>query len=440
MAIKSAFISIEDCIKSFMGSTYAQDISGYQRCMMWMMEFNDEMNYDVFKNFKGKFLDVDSATQTAKLPDDYVQYVSMGLVTSNNEFVPLVYNPAIVINPEIPTCDTPNDHCDCGCNEEVCYAFGESNVVTTFTDIVLNGTTYQDSVSICAQNNGDVIRKTCVHTISNPQKKCNYEITFLNVDGNPLIPLNLVWSNFNFIRNGVSYFVGDIPDKATLIAVMTANGFTEDGLTLEWNITQTTDQWTSATYYDSNNLFTTALFDQSGCATPTPIVEEVCYEEKICEMTVLPCGCVVPNDTSIDVLCGANSFMFGRAYTSRYRNNKNFGQTFKQPNGYFGEFKIDINAGIIKFNCDYQWDTVYMEYYSANLVDSKDYLIPRQARACAVAYMYFRSLQMKTNADKWEKQIASKTYYNEKRLLKQRLNPLNLDTFFQSIRYLPISP
>lgn len=430
MAIKSGFITIESCIKSYLGDTYASNIEMFQRCMSWMLRFNNELGFDVIKKLKRKFLSVDSSTQTAILPDDFVQYTQIGLRTNNNEFVPLVQNDSIIVDYEVPECDKLSDHCDCGCDSEICYAFGESNAVTTYTSVVINGNTYQDSVTICTAENGDVTQRTCVHTVTNAVQTCTYAFPNDAITDSP-------FTDVTIRKNGIDIFVWDIANNTAWIALWVANGFTSGGgfYTKE----TTTDVWSYVTYIDVNGDTQTIEITQSSCTTPTPTVEELCYEEKICEVEVLPCGCVVPDDTAINVLCNCGQ-AFAFAVTSRARNNKNFGLSLIPSNGFFGEYKIDLNLGVIKFNSDFQYDTVFVEYYSSGEADSKDYLIPIQAEECAVAYMYFKSLQRKANADKWEKQMAQKTYYNEKRLLKQRLNPLNLDTFLSTQRVLPIRP
>lgn len=429
-APKSAFMKLQDGIKSFLGDTYANDISMYQHAMAWAIRFCNEMNFDVFKNLKRVFIGVDSDTQTAKLPDDFVQFTKLGLVTANDEFVPLAFNPSLVINPVTPNCDLVSEHCDCGCTDETCYAFGESNVVTTFTDVVINGVTYQNSESVCTQSNGDVVKRTCINTITNPQQTCTYTFT-IDYTG-----LSYPLTNCYFVKNNVNSNVGDIASQAEFIAVFQANGFFVANPIL--SISNSTDVWDTFHYTENDGTVATAEAVQSACATPTPEVEEICYEEKICEVEVLPCGCIVPTDTAISVI--NNCCPFFCAVTMRQRKNKDFGQYLAQPKGFFGEFNIDVYEGVVKLNNEYQYDTIFLEYYSANEVDSKEYEIPVQAEEALVAYLYWKSLQRKRNADKWEKQMAAKTYYNEKRLLKQRLNPLRLQELMEVRRTLPVRP
>lgn len=730
---RSAFITVEDCIKSYMGDTYANDISMYQHCMAWMIRFGNEIEYSVAAKFKRKFLPVDNSTQTALLPDDFVQYTQIGLRTQNNEFVPLILNTSLIVDYTEPDCDLIDEHCSCGCEDENCYAFGESNAVTTFTDVVINGTTYQDSVTVCAQESGDVIKRTCVHTVTNAAPSCSYSFDNDTITNSP-------FTDVTIRKNGIDIFVGDIENNTAWIALWVANGFVSaDGL---FTKALTTDVWSYVTYIDVNgdtqlveitqadcqgiydqicNLDATAtqqtlfygatiqyavnglltfplngvnfaysgvggsygtneqfaninavmqwlnslgqrgvytstghivyftyvstpgsekiiatcctdtnnfcgtllfgltpvtpsgsytatayqfetsgftyplstasitiagvthttstmmnnltellawlnslgasgtftnsgtsiilkrfpvsfynfsgsqaLFSQYntltrvngivynsgdcvfgtadwitamtglgfglfahdvnqpgtvtvnynsansnvyqsetgnffpdvggtpfsfsfsqytengiygivttlsvvGCFTVTPTVEELCYEEKICEVEVAECGCVTLTDTSLQVICNCSP-AFALAVTSRIRNNKNFGQSLIPSNGFFGEFKVDTELGVIKLNDDFQYDTIFLEYYSANLINSKLSLLPVQAEEAAISWMYWKSIQRKQNASQTEKREAKKEYYNQKRLLKQLLNPLNLDTFLSTQRVLPIRP
>lgn len=425
------FITIEDCIKSALTDLHETNSVLHERAMSWALRGVNELKFSVLKDLKRVFLEVDSATKSALLPNDFVQYTKVGLRTDSNEFVPLAFNPSIIINPTIPVC-----HCDeCGCTDEVCYALGESNLTTTTETVTINGNDYDKTITICTKENGDIIKKTCQPTVNNPKKLCDYQIVFENQEGNPLIPLNMAWSDFKFYRNGIEYYVGDVPDKATLIAIMTANGFTEDGLTLEWNIEQTNNQWTSATYYDSNHLFTTATFVATSCTTPTPEIETVCYEEFICHAEVEECGCVTLTDTQIDMI--ANCCSFFCAATERQRKNKDFGQSLAQPKGYFGEFNLNAYEGVIQLNLEYQYDTVFLEYYTCNNVDSKDYQIPAQAEEALVAYIKFRYKFNKSNVSMGEKVMAQKDWLNQKRLLKQLLNPIRMAEILESMRVFP---
>ena len=424
---KAAFMKLEDGIKSYLGDTYEASTQMYQHAMAWALRWCNEMQYDTFQNVVQRYLGVDTTTMTAKLPDDYVQYTKIGLVTNNNEFVPLVHNPSIVINPFIDNCDTVDEHCDCGCDNELCYTLGESNMITT--------TDGDKTITTCVGDSGTVTRKVCQPVVTNVREECDYQITF----GRTTSELtNSPWSNFFFTRDGVVVNVGDVADSSTLTTVMDANGFalvSQSVTTIVYGISDSAEVWTKATYTDNTDTEHEVEFVQSACAVPTPITEEYCYEETICDIEVLPCGCVKPTQLQINVIC--NCGQFACAVTSRQRNRKDFGQYLAQPKGYFGEFNIDVRQGIIRLNWDFQYNTVYMEYYSAQLVDTKNYLIPIQSEECLVAYLYWKSLQRKRNTSPTEKVMAERTYYNEKRKLKQRLTPIRIQEFLEVMRVFP---
>jgi hypothetical protein len=431
---KKAFMKLEDCIKSAMIDLGENSTHLYQRFMAWAIRGVNELGYDVFRNFKRTYIGVDSATQTAALPDDFVQYVSLGLVTGNNEFVPLVYNPSIILNVVTPDCEEVSSHCDCGCNDELCYAIGQSNVTTDTETVTINGTDYTKTTTVCTDSQGRVTRKICQPVVTNPTTLCDYDI---DIDPDTYL---LPYTNAYFTKNNGTSNVGDVADYLIVLKdVFEENGFTvTTGVTpssLSASITQTADIWTSFTATDSTGATFTVNFVQSNCTQPTPTVETYCYEETLCTVETLPCGCIVPTQTEIDVICNCCQFLI--AATSRYRNNKDFGQTFNQPIGEFGEFNIDYYAGIIKFNTDYQYDTVYLEYYSANEVDSKDYLVPVQAEEAIAAYIKYKYKYNKNNVPMSEKMMLERQWYNEKKKLAMRLKPIRLDELMQVYRMNP---
>ncbi len=427
----AAFITLDSAIKKAMVAIGETTEAMYQRYMQWAMIAVDELNCDVFKNFQRTFLGVDGATQSAKLPDDYAQMVRIGLMTQNNEFVPLAYNPSLITTVEVPECDTIEDHCDCGCNDELCAAIGHSNISTTTEDVVINGTTYTKTISVCTSSDGKVIRKICQPTVTNPTQTCNYQITFSRttseLTGHP-------WSNFYLTKNNQQIFVGDVANSAALTTIMDANGFSlvSQGVSsIVYGITATPNVWTIATYNDTDGGSHRVEFAQSSCVTPTPTVETICYEEEVCDVEVLPCGCIKPTDLQIQVLFNTCPFLC--AVTSRQRWNKDFGQTFAQPKGFFGEYAIDVYNGIVRFNWDFQYNSCFLEYYSMNVVDSKNYLIPAQALKAIIAHCHYMQ-HMKPNTPEVIFRRYEKIYYNEKRKLKGRLHPLNLDEMMQAMR------
>lgn len=429
------FITLEEIIKGVLRDTWESNTALYQRYLSWSVDALNDLQYSVLRKFKRTFLGIDTATMTAKLPDDFVQYTQVGLQTTNKEFVPLVYNSSIIINPTIPTCDAISDHCDCGCNDELCYAFGESNVVTTTENVIINGHTYPKTTTVCTESDGTIIQRICQPTVNNPTQNCTYTITFVRVGSE--LQLN-PYTNFYFTKNNVQVFVGDIANSAALTTVMAANGFnlvSSGATSIVYAITASTDVWESATFTNTNNAVQTVSFVQSVCVTPTPVVETYCYEEKLCDVEVLECGCIKVNDTALNVL--SNCCVFAIAVSARMCKNKNFGHTFAEPNGYFGEFNIDTYERILQVNTDYQYDTVYMEYYSTSEVDSKNYLVPIQAKETVIAWVYWKSIQRKMGVTAIEKREAKHEYYNQKRILKQLLHPLNFDELFAVQRMLP---
>lgn len=417
----SAFITLEEIVKGALRDTGESNTSMYQKYVSWSMDCVNELGFDALGKFKRTFLGVDPATMTAKLPDDYVQYVAVGLRTQNKEFVPMVYNPSLIINPTTPTCDALSDHCDCGCNDELCYAIGQSNVATESTTVTINGTNYTKTVSVCTSSSGEIMQKTCAPVITNVDWS-NYSWNLAGLSYAQIITVNLTING-----TATSYTSGSLANINAILDYMNSLGYST--FTLSGTTLSTTSSPTYVWRFIDPSPGSRKNVTQTDA---TPIVTEYCYEEKICDVEVLECGCIVPTQTTINTLTNCCSFVC--AVTSRQLNNKDFGQTFAQPKGYFGEYKVDLYEGIIQVNTDFQYDTIYLEYYSANEVDSKYYLLPVQCKQPIIAWIYWQTLRRRKGVSPTDKKLAEKDYYNEKRKLKQRLHPLNMDELLQAMR------
>ena len=116
-----------------------------------------------------------------------------------------------------------------------------------------------------------------------------------------------------------------------------------------------------------------------------------------------------------------------------YQNFYNDGALFnlfgiRSNMDYYGEFKVDDANGVILLDNDFQYADIVLEYLS-NPAEAEDLVIPIQAQEALIAYlawMDIRSMAASRRVNVAEKQIRKREYLRQKRLAKERLNPLRL--------------
>ncbi len=430
--IPSQFIKLDDAIKlGIFMSGESDNPNIYAKFKYAALQCMNELEWDVLKNFKREFLQVNPNTKSALLPLDYVNYVRAGVINQSNEIDELTYNPNIAFAAKIVDCDEAFRHCDCGCSNEVCSAV--SNVTTTETDVVINGTTYTKTVSICTDSNtGKILQRTCEPVVTNATQTCNYSITFPRTASE----LNdQPYRDFAFTKNGVNSFVGDVADSAALTTVMTGNGFslTSSGVnSIVYGIAETPNVWNSVSFLNTDNEQVTIAFTQSSCVTPSPTVTTQCYDEVICNAEIADCGCITVTDTVVNTL--GQWGVLQQEFIQRYLKISDWQLTFQQPLSYFGYFNIDIYNRLMQLDQNYPFDTVYLEYYSANEVTGGDYLIPVFAKETIAWYCKWMYSETRNNVPDRTKDRNQRQWYNAKRKMKERFNPIRLDQLLQVFR------
>jgi hypothetical protein len=418
--IPTRFITAEQVVKNALINIDENSPHLYAKMFHYVTLGLRELEYDVIDSLKQTYLAVDATTQTAVLPDDYLQYVRVGVITTNNEIQDLAYNDNMVVG----AIAQPECHCECGCTDQLCYALGESNLNTTTTDVVINGVTYQKTVTICANEDGSIVQKTCQPTITNPKQKCNYTFTI------DYASLDYPLSNCYFTINGQEKFIGDIADSSTFLSVFTAEGFAHSSIIFTKN--NSTDVYTTFNYTDEAGNTGATECEQSACSIPTPIVETVCYTEKICDATVAECGCVTITDTVINVIQQWSTLF--TEFIQRDLNALDWQKALKSPLSWFGYFNISKQKNLIQLDYTYPFDNVFLQYVSASKVDSSKYLIPIFAEQALTQYCKWMYKESKNNISMGEKERERRSFYNEKKKLHQRNHAFNIANYLDSKR------
>lgn len=415
----SQFVTIDDCIKLALININEEGNHLYNRFKVWCINGYEELGYDVLKRYKQKYLPVNTSTKTALLPDDFVQWLRVGVINQGNEIQDLVEDKNIVFTPIAEEGCDPVPHCSCGCTDPLCAAI--SNATTTTETITINGTDYEKTTTICTNDDGNIAARICEPVVTNPQETCTYVITFPRTLS---VLNNQPYTNFYFTKNNQTLTIGDVTDSAELTSIMTANGFslTSSGTTsIVYTKTLSSDVWDSATFTNSANTITSIDFVQSSCAVPTPVVETVCYDTVICETETAECGCPTLNNEVVNTIQQWSTLF--NEFIQRDLHGLDWQQTFKQPLSWFGYFNINTELGVIQFDNHYPFDTVYLQYYSANEVSGGEYLVPILAREALAAYMVHKYTFHKTNISGYDKRAYQRAYYNEKKKLHERMNP-----------------
>lgn len=134
-----AFITLDEIAKGAMIDCGEDNDALYQKFLHWAIRGTNELTYDAFKNFKRVLVPVqtkltNTGLKYAVLPDDFVNYISVSLINSCGEQLPLTYNPTMVADFTEPA--DADCHCDCGCTDAMCEEAREYTVETIDSVVV----------------------------------------------------------------------------------------------------------------------------------------------------------------------------------------------------------------------------------------------------------------------------------------------------------------
>lgn len=101
-----------------------------------------------------------------------------------------------------------------------------------------------------------------------------------------------------------------------------------------------------------------------------------------------------------------------------------------------GSFVIDKTQGVIQFSSVVTGKTIVLDYLSDGLFQRADneIKIHKFAEEALYAYMYFNIIRRKRSVPAIEKIRAEKDWYNQRRLAKKRISPINYDNVRQILK------
>ena len=127
-------------------------------------------------------------------------------------------------------------------------------------------------------------------------------------------------------------------------------------------------------------------------------------------------------------MCTYQNYYTGGAMYNVFGNRSNV--------EYNGSFKVDDANGIILLDNDFAYDHIILEYL-CNPAMSDNLVIPVQAQEALIAFlawMDIRSMPYSRRVTLADKQTRRKEYYNQRRLARERINPLRLWDYNETIR------
>jgi hypothetical protein len=430
------FITLDEIIKSALTDLGEDSPHLYARFKTFILRGLNELQYDVLNDTKQKYLPVDAATKTAALPHDFVQWTRVGVITQGNEIQDLAHDPNLVYTPiEEEGCNPITEHCSCGCSDPLCAAI--SNATTTTEDVVINGVTYQKTTTVCTNDAGTIIGRICEPVVTNPERECTYSINTNSIQ----YPIKDAY----FTKNGQVVNVGYVEDFDTMYEIMLALGFSATGFIPPYHRENCPDVWSTLTYtgtntsegenYDYNEVFVINV-TQSSCVQPTPTVSTVCYDTILCATPeTKSCGCPVLNNEVVNTIQQWSTLFM--EFIQRDLHGMDWQKAMKQPLSWFGYFNVFPNLGVIQLDEHYPFDTVYLQYYTANEADGGLFQVPVMAQEALAAYIKFKYTFNKTNVSGFDKKLYQKAWYNEKKKLHQRNNPFRFAGYLDVQRMMP---
>lgn len=99
-----------------------------------------------------------------------------------------------------------------------------------------------------------------------------------------------------------------------------------------------------------------------------------------------------------------------------------------------GAYKIDKLSGYIVFDPDFSYTKVVMEYVADSNKFNGDYMIDINASQAVLDYIIWRWNWLRKDVPLSEKITQRREFYNQKRLARQRMNPLTLNDINDSAR------
>jgi len=105
----------------------------------------------------------------------------------------------------------------------------------------------------------------------------------------------------------------------------------------------------------------------------------------------------------------------------------------QNSNGYY-QPEVDRENNEMIFAATESDAIVYLEYVSDGRATNNETVIPEYAEEALLAFIYWMSILRKRGVSAIEKQMAEKTYYNQKRLARARVCSFTKDEALQTMR------
>lgn len=123
---------------------------------------------------------------------------------------------------------------------------------------------------------------------------------------------------------------------------------------------------------------------------------------------------------------------FHRYTMGNFSPNKNHANQY--PNG---QFKLDRNAGVIRFGSEVFGSLIVLEYISDGLwtgcegLPESDLRIHKFCESAVINFIYWQLIAMNMNIPDYEKRRAEKNWWNMRRIAKRRMSTLTYDNLLQ---------
>jgi hypothetical protein len=292
-------------------------------------------------------------------------------------------------------------------------------------DVVEEQVEYTNLTTICVNESGDITKQETVHGFGDNVERCTYYFTtdtttFPKTDN-------------TYTKDGIEYTMPDFDDFNEMSDYLYDLGIRQNN-----NYDPQTSEDMEFVIYDTASVYENIIIG----GEEVPISTEDCYENReinsvttntlMCYVPKKECGCPELNDEVVNTLsrCGIIS-------TQAWWRYLRGGDLYMKQALYdsaWGWFNINYNTGVIQLNDSFGLDTIYLEYYSANEIDSADYLVPLLSQDALISYIDMLRVRSKSNVPLYEKQRTEKRYSVEKKKLSQRLTPLRVQELLDILR------
>lgn len=271
---------------------------------------------------------------------------------------------------------------------------------------------YTNYCRTCVGANGDIIKECCTYggAFGN---YCSYEIS---IDGNRGLAFPLTDGVITI--NGLDVSIATINSLDEFIAYFDTLGFyvADNGDPIIFRKVLSTDVYGN---FSSVLQSIDIDFTQSDCLSM--IISQTCATEKICNVTVLECGCVVMNDKEINTLYNAN--IINNTMYERWLHGGDISTTYLQPYNLYGFYNVDMHKGVIQLDPFFKYDTIYLEYYGSSEISTKNFAVPLLAREFILSYIHKMSHLRKGNTSRTEIEFMKKECRAAKHNLRLRWQP-----------------